>query len=87
MLSGGRAAVHAVHGIGGVGKTTTAIEYAHRYADHYDIAWWIPAENPALIPDRLAALARPWAGIGHRHRRRRRSPGCSVSSATATGGC
>ena len=42
---GGRGVVQALEGIGGVGKTQLAAEYAHRFASGYDIVWWIPAEQ------------------------------------------
>ena len=51
-----QAEVHAprvLHGLGGVGKTQLAIEYAYRHASHYQIRWWIPAEQPAAIPAQL----------------------------------
>jgi tetratricopeptide (TPR) repeat protein len=49
--------VGALHGMGGVGKTQMAVEYAYRSADQYDVVWWIPADQPMLVRSSLAALA------------------------------
>ncbi|MBV1941870.1 tetratricopeptide repeat protein [Streptomyces sp. BV286] len=47
----------AVHGLGGVGKSQVAIEYAHRYATSYDIIWWVAAEQHAVMQADISALA------------------------------
>jgi hypothetical protein len=57
LLAGDRAVVQALHGMGGVGKTQLAAEYAHRFAGAYDLAWWVNAEQGGLIGEQFAALA------------------------------
>ncbi|HEX2301289.1 MAG TPA: TIR domain-containing protein, partial [Pseudonocardiaceae bacterium] len=49
--------VQALYGLGGVGKTQLAIEYARRFATDYQLVWWIDAEQPVLIPEQFARLA------------------------------
>ena len=48
----------AGHDLGGTGRGQLAVEYAHRYADTYDLVWWIPAGQPAVTRAALAGLAR-----------------------------
>ncbi|MEU6374307.1 FxSxx-COOH system tetratricopeptide repeat protein [Streptomyces sp. NPDC046909] len=48
---------HALHGMGGVGKTSIAVEYVYRHMDEYDVVWWISAERTAQIAHALVELA------------------------------
>jgi hypothetical protein len=49
--------VQSLYGLGGVGKTQLAVEYAHRFAADYQLVWWIDAEQPVLLGTQLAQLA------------------------------
>lgn len=47
----------ALSGLGGVGKTQTAIEYAYRYAHEYHTVVWIRADSLDVLTSDFAAIA------------------------------
>ncbi|MFJ4636028.1 tetratricopeptide repeat protein, partial [Streptomyces hygroscopicus] len=55
-----RAATHvvtqAMSGLGGIGKTTLALHFAHTHRSNYTAVWWIDAETPETITSSLAQL-------------------------------
>ena len=53
----GAVVVAAVHGLGGVGKSTLAARYAARLAGRFNPVWWITADTGAAVRAGLAGLA------------------------------
>ena len=51
------ALTQAIHGLGGVGKTQLALEYAYRNTAEYNIVWWIRSEETTTLASDYAALA------------------------------
>ncbi len=49
--------VVALCGLGGAGKTSVAVEYAHRQLGDARVAWQFPAENPAVLAAGFGELA------------------------------
>ena len=59
-LTGGDGAgprVVALCGLGGAGKTSVAVEYAHRQLGRVAVAWQLPAEDPTVLEAGFGGLA------------------------------
>jgi len=46
-----------LHGLGGAGKTSVAVEYAHRHLAEVGVAWQVPAGDAAVLAAGLGELA------------------------------
>ena len=56
MTSAGPRVV-ALCGLGGAGKTSVAVEYAHRHLGEVGVAWQFAAEDPAVLAAGFGELA------------------------------
>ena len=73
----------ALCGMGGAGKTSVAVEYAHRHLAEVGVCWQLPAEDPALLAAEFAVLA---AQLGARDVVDARDPVASVHAVLAKAG-
>ncbi|MFE2418230.1 tetratricopeptide repeat protein [Streptomyces hokutonensis] len=59
-----------MHGLGGIGKSTLALHYAHRHRGDYTVIWWINAASPDEIETSLTTLTQTlvpgWAATAGR---------------------
>ncbi|GGM90475.1 tetratricopeptide repeat protein [Lentzea pudingi] len=53
----GRAVVVAVHGLGGIGKSTLVARFAEVHETRFSLVWWMIADSPAAMDAGLAELA------------------------------
>ena len=70
----------ALCGLGGAGKTSVAVEYAHRHLAEVGVAWQFPAEDPAVLAAGFGELA---AQLGARDVLDTRDPVASVHGVLA----
>jgi tetratricopeptide (TPR) repeat protein len=54
---GDRPAIQAIVGLGGIGKTQLAAEYAWRNRADYDVVWWLAADDATTLALSYAQLA------------------------------
>jgi hypothetical protein len=71
----------ALYGLGGAGKTSVAVEYAHRHLPEVGLAWQFAAEDPTVLAAGFGELA---AQLGARDVLDTRDPVASVHGLLAT---
>ncbi len=60
LISGGAVALvqpQAISGLGGIGKTQTAVEYAYRYRERYKAVLWAKADSREALTSDFVAIA------------------------------
>ena len=60
LLNSGKPAstAQAIWGLGGMGKTQLAVEYAYQHSGDYSVVWWVRAEEQSMLSSDLGGLAR-----------------------------
>ena len=57
LAARGRVVTQAVYGLGGVGKSELALQYADTHQGEYQVVWWVTASDAGQVEAGLAGLA------------------------------
>jgi hypothetical protein len=80
LATGPEPGVKVLCGLGGAGKTSVAVEYAHRHLAEVGVCWQFAAEDPALLAVQFGVLA---AQLGARDVMDARDPVAAVHAVLA----
>jgi hypothetical protein len=62
----GKQPSQVISGLGGIGKTELAIQYAHRYRDDYQVVWWVHADEANQLITEFNKLTTPLGQPGEK---------------------
>jgi hypothetical protein len=72
--TGNKRSIAVLHGLGGIGKTQLAVQFARKHQNDFDSAFWLDGSTDRALKHSIAAIAKRLPDIHIRNNERENSP-------------